>query len=641
MLRLCWAGTERVSFGFPPRVGIAERWTLFVGAALSVCLGVALVQSSLLLLITAATMDPPPGLSPMAQMRFDDGRSAAVSMLGVVMGGAAFLAIFIISSTFAFTVEQRRRDLALLRLAGGSRGQLRRLLLGEAVLLGGLGAGLGIPAGLGVMAVHAWLMRRMGFVPDGFHGEWRSWIIGASLGTGLMLAVAGALAAAHRAARVRPLDALRDSGEAARVMTAARWVFGLLFLGGALALMIVAPHGGPDGGQAMAMNVPLCAAVAAAAFGPLLVPAVARLIPAGAGGPLGSLARANLRDGRRRSASVAAPVTVLVALVAGQAGASASFTTSGVEQLRRATAADLVVESSGPAGERIAAVPGVAAASTEIELPARATTGDADERETDTITVLVVDFPAYAEIHPGSAALRGLDPRTAATGPGGDLAAGTARVELPGLDLGDLPVAAGVPAAASGGADLLLAAGLVPPAQLAAASSATFVRVQPGARPDLTAFGTVSTVDEWLATDAANRNATSNKIMVLVLGLGALYALVGVVNSVVIGAAARRREFAEARVTGLSRGQVIRSALAESSVVTVAGILLGLVAAAGAFVAAMTSTAAITGTATLDPPWLLLLGLTGVTLLATGVTSVITSWSATRERPVALLGARE
>src|SRR3712207_9592077 len=34
---------------------------------------------------------------------------------------------FIISSTFGFTVVQRRRDLALLRLVGGSRGQLRRL----------------------------------------------------------------------------------------------------------------------------------------------------------------------------------------------------------------------------------------------------------------------------------------------------------------------------------------------------------------------------------------------------------------------------------------------------------------------------------------------------------------------------------
>ncbi len=109
--------------------GLRERWTLFVGALLSVTLGVALVQSSLLLLITAATLDPPAGLSAAERMEFADGTTASVAMLGVVLGSAVFLAAFIISSTFAFTVDQRRRDLALLRLVGGSRGQVRRVLL--------------------------------------------------------------------------------------------------------------------------------------------------------------------------------------------------------------------------------------------------------------------------------------------------------------------------------------------------------------------------------------------------------------------------------------------------------------------------------------------------------------------------------
>jgi putative ABC transport system permease protein len=58
-------------------------------------------------------------------------------------------------------------------------------------------------------------------------------------------------------------------------------------MGGALALMTVALHGGPAGGQAMALNVPL----AVAAFGPLLVPVVARMLPVGLGGPIGGLAR--------------------------------------------------------------------------------------------------------------------------------------------------------------------------------------------------------------------------------------------------------------------------------------------------------------------------------------------------------------
>jgi len=111
------------------RAGLAERWQLFAGAFLSVTLGVALVQSSLLLLISAATYRPPAGLSAAERMEFTDSTAAVVSMLGIILGIATFLAGFIISSTFAFTVAQRRRDIALLRLVGGSRGQVRHMLL--------------------------------------------------------------------------------------------------------------------------------------------------------------------------------------------------------------------------------------------------------------------------------------------------------------------------------------------------------------------------------------------------------------------------------------------------------------------------------------------------------------------------------
>jgi putative ABC transport system permease protein len=634
MLRMSWAG-------------LAERWTLFAGAVLSVCLGVALVQSSLLLLISAATMDAPRGLSAAERMRFAENAEASVAMLGLVLSIAAFLAVFIISSTFGFTVAQRRRDLALLRLVGGSRAQLRRLLLGEAVLLGSLGAAIGTPAGLGVMAVQSWLLRTMGFVPAGFTGQWRLWIIGVSAGTGIALAVAGVLVAARRAARVRPLEALRDSGEAARVMTAGRWIAGLLFVGGALALIIVSPHGGAGGGPAMAMNVPMCAAVALAAFGPLLVPAVARVLPMGFGGVTGTLARANLRDGRRRSASVAAPVIVLAGLVLGQAGAGTSFAASRVAELRRTTAADLVVEATGPIGAKVARVPGVAYASTETEIPVIVTSGSGEDTDTQTVTGLVVDPAAYAKAHPGSGSLGTLRGRAVAAGPGGDVTAGhLVRLRLPGADLGSLPVVAEVPTSMSGGAGLLLPPGLVPPAQLADAPSRSFVTLSPGTDAGrvsaaLATAGTVSDVDDWLAADAAARTSTSDKIMLVLLGLGGLYALIGVVNSVVIGAAARRREFAEARVAGLTRAQVMRAALIESCTVAVAGLVLGGVAAAATFISVLATTAAVTGVATLDLPWTLIIGIAAVALLVTSVTSALTSWSATRRSPVALLGAQE
>jgi putative ABC transport system permease protein len=627
------------------RAGLAERWPLFAGAFLSVTLGVALVQSSLLLLISAATIDPPAGLDAAGRMAFADNADASVALLGVVLGTATFLAMFIISSTFAFTVAQRRRDLALLRLVGGSRGQLRRLLLGEAVLLGGLGAAAGIPAGLGIMAYQADLLRTQGFVPDGFTAQWRPWILGVSFGTGLLLAVSGVLVAARRGARVRPLEALRETGDAGRAMTAGRWIAALFFFGGALTLIIVAPHGGPAGGQAMASNVPMLAAVTIAALSPLLVPLFGRLTPTG-GGVAGMLARANLVDSRRRSASVAAPLIVLVALVIGNVGAATSFTSSGVAETRRDTRADLVVETTGPVGGKILAVPGVASASTETSLPALVLVGHGEDAETDSATVTVIDPAAYAAAH-SSASLAALRGRAVAAGPGGDMPSrGTVRVTLPDLELGELPVVASLPESMAGGPNLLLPPGLVPADRLATAPTRSFVTLDAGADPAavraaLSKIGEVSGVDTWLRADAEERNSTNNKIMLIVMGLGGLYALIGVINSAVIGAATRRREFAEARVTGMTRGQVIRSALLESWAVAVAGLLLGAVAAGATFLAVVTTTSAVTGSATLDLPWLLIVVVAGAALLVTSLTSLITSWSATRQRPVTLLGARE
>jgi putative ABC transport system permease protein len=94
-----------------------------------------------------------------------------------------------------------------------------------------------------------------------------------------------------------------------------------------------------------------------------------------------------------------------------------------------------------------------------------------------------------------------------------------------------------------------------------------------------------------------------------VLGLGALYAPVGVVNvvnAVVVGAAPRPAEFAAARLCGLTRKQVLGAALLESTAVTTVGLLLGGLAAAGSSVAILLITSTVTGVATPAPPWAVL-----------------------------------
>ena len=264
MIRLSWA-TFR------------ERWPLFVGAIVAVAVGVALVQASLLTLISAATPSIPTGLPHDQELLLRDGYTGAVSLAGMMTGISAFVAVFIVASTFAFTVAQRRRDLALLRLIGARRRQVRRLMFGEALVLGTLGSSAGILLGVLIAPVEVRLLARPGLVPADFHAEWRSWIVAVSLAVGIGISVAGSFGAARRAARVRPLDGLHAvSGD--RVMTVSRWAIGLIASAGVVAMIAAATSMGGTGAMNMSIGIALVAVIALSALSPTVVPLVNRLV---------------------------------------------------------------------------------------------------------------------------------------------------------------------------------------------------------------------------------------------------------------------------------------------------------------------------------------------------------------------------
>ena len=58
------------------------------------------------------------------------------------------MAVFIILNTFLMNVSERRRQLAIMRAVGATRAQIRVLLLTEALMLGVVGTGLGLVAGI-------------------------------------------------------------------------------------------------------------------------------------------------------------------------------------------------------------------------------------------------------------------------------------------------------------------------------------------------------------------------------------------------------------------------------------------------------------------------------------------------------------
>jgi len=141
---------------------------------------------------------------------------SVVSGLSLVAGG------FIILNAFLMSVGERRRQLALLRALGATRRQVTRLLLHEALVLGGLGTALGLVAGVGASVVlTGTLSTLLGAHLPVLQFSARPFVIGAVLGPGL--ALVATYFPARRAGRVTPLeglvgDAQESGGDGRRIV---------------------------------------------------------------------------------------------------------------------------------------------------------------------------------------------------------------------------------------------------------------------------------------------------------------------------------------------------------------------------------------------------------------------------------------
>jgi len=202
----------------------------------------------------------------------DDPRRAALDqlsmLLGMLAGLAVFVAVFVVSSTFAYAVAQRRREFALLRTIGLSRRRVARLVRTEALLVGFSAAVAGALLAVPVSVPLARVLVATGTAPPGFTVPVRigvfGWPAAIGIALGVVVALAGAGSAVRRASRVSPLEALREVLVEPRVMTRARWMAGTIALavgGGMLALLPLAPG---DGRLALALLVSLPLVTAAA-----------------------------------------------------------------------------------------------------------------------------------------------------------------------------------------------------------------------------------------------------------------------------------------------------------------------------------------------------------------------------------------
>jgi putative ABC transport system permease protein len=300
--------------------------------------------------------------------------AASVEVAGAVRdallgfaGIALLVGCTVIANTFSMLVGERTRELALLRAIGLSRRQLRRLVLGEALLVGLAGGVAGTVLGGGFAAVAVRFQR----TPAPFAFSWLA--VAAGLGVGVAATVLSASASARRAARIAPVAAMRSEVVAVGADVRRRTVLGLVvavpgaaMYGYAALTDAIDEHVGLVGIAGVGVLI-----VAVALLAPALCQLVLRPLaaPAARFSAVGRLAAGNALRNPRRTAATASALMVSLAVVAGLAIFGQSLKDGVAVAVRRGVAAQLVVEPTGrraavlpPAEvERLAAVPGVRA----------------------------------------------------------------------------------------------------------------------------------------------------------------------------------------------------------------------------------------------------------------------------------------
>ena len=507
-----------------------------------------------------------------------------ISIFGFTLGITAFAAIFVLTGTVALGVRQRLRELALLRTAGATPGQLRRLLGVESLVLGMVAAVPALPLGVLVAHLIAARFRVLGAVSAQFTVRLSVLVLIAAAVAGVLVTFVAARIAGRRGVRIAPTQALVETATAPRGGSAVRVLAAVVTTAVAIGVLTLVPLGGPLGmGMSFISSALLLCAVAA--LGPVLVrllTAVAGRL-AGVGGVTGWLAGTVARVESRRVAAVAVPLVLMFAINAVML-LNGSLLTRLVGEEQIARTAPATVQVTGPAElpldvvTELAALPGVTAAA--ATLPTRAIVAQGGKPE---------DYQSQGLFVAGTGTALDLGVRDGTLGGSldGTFAAGSYVADQYGWRVGDeVPIwladgyrvtlrLAAVYERARGFGDLALPAGLVAAHDPRGLASAVALRydgdVANRIRTRWPALRITPTVDAVRAGDAQNQQGAWELMVVISLGFTAI----AVVNTFAVATAARRREYGDLRLAGATVGQVHRMAMWEAVVAVAVGLLLG------------------------------------------------------------------
>jgi putative ABC transport system permease protein len=184
---------------------------------------------------------------------------------------AGFVCIFIVAATVSFAIAQRRQEMALLRLIGATPRQVARMVMSESLVVALIAAAAGSLLAVVCSSGLSSLLRYYGLAPSTFTagGTWLGSLLASAIGVGV--AFIGVFFASRRAGKVRAVEAMRNAVVERRVMSGARWVWGIIFLGASISFVGLGALLGGVAAMSLALFETLLLAVALALLMPVLV----------------------------------------------------------------------------------------------------------------------------------------------------------------------------------------------------------------------------------------------------------------------------------------------------------------------------------------------------------------------------------
>jgi putative ABC transport system permease protein len=314
---------------------------------------------------------------------------------------ALFVGMFLIYNAFSMTVVERTREFGFLRTVGMTRGQITRQVLLEAVVLGLIGAILGVGFGYLLARGSTSLLASLLEEEQGTL-QIAPILVATSLVLGMSVTVIAALIPAWQAGRISPLEALKARGDRRDGwIFRSGWLIGILLLLLSTTILVLNPF--PNDVQfrfglitvsSLFLGATLTIPIAVGLWERLMRPIITFLY-----GSSGQLGGRNIERSKQRTTLTVAALMIGVSMILITRGMTDSFRIDLESWIDSYIGGDLIISSAIPMREvvwnRIRAVEGVQEATPVRYFPVKWEKPDGSNEE---LMFMAVDLSSYLDV---------------------------------------------------------------------------------------------------------------------------------------------------------------------------------------------------------------------------------------------------